>query len=82
MLLRDEKHIEICKEAEYVSVLNGHGKINKGFLQLEMDKWGLLKSCTDAQQIESVGKVNYEQDWSKIEYELVEETDGDKEETE
>lgn len=41
-----------------------------------MDKWGVLKELTDQALIEGIGadSINYEQDWSKVEYELVEET--------
>ena len=73
MVLRDAGYIRTCKGSEYVTLLNAHARVYKNFLRIEIDKWGLIKPCEDPELIESVGaEVRYDQDWSKVEYELVE----------
>lgn len=58
-----------------MTLLNAHAKMYKCTLRVEIDKWGVLKACTDQALIDSVGaEIKYDQDWSKVEYELVENT--------
>ena len=53
-------------------MLNAEAKIHKKFLQLEMDKWGNVRACSDADLISKhCGSCNLDKDFSAEEYEKV-----------
>ncbi len=47
LFLKEENFVKICKAHTYVEVLNAHARFYKGFIQLEMDRWGNIRPCTD-----------------------------------
>ena len=72
MFLKEDNYIKICQENPFVEVLNAHARFYKGFIQLEMDRWGIIRPCSDValcqQQTDPVNEAN---DLSAVEYELV-----------
>ena len=70
MFLKDSKYVQICQENDFVEVLNSHAKYFKGFIQLEMDRWGVIRPCDDKDLQKQTEPVK-ENDLSAIEYELV-----------
>ncbi len=69
MFLKDSKYVQICKENDYVEVLNSHSRFFKGFIQLEMDRWGVIRPCNDEELQKQTEPVK-DYDLSAIEYEL------------
>ena len=49
--------------------MNAHAKVNKGFLNIEVDKWGIIKEAGADDQIKD--EVNTANNHSEEEYELV-----------
>lgn len=47
MFLKDDALVKLCQSNTYVEVLNALARIYKGFIQLEMDKWGVIRPCED-----------------------------------
>lgn len=72
MVLKSEELIQVCRDAEHVEILNAEAKVHKSFMQLEMDKWGNIRACTDQQLIDKhVNPLNTKDDHSAVEYEIV-----------
>lgn len=72
LVLKDTQHIEVCKALGYIEVLNAQAKVYKGFIQLEMDRWGTIRPCSNEALIDQyVNPPNTENDLSKVEYEVI-----------
>ena len=42
----DDDYIKICTVGATVEVLNSIARFHKGFIRLEMDRWGVIRPCT------------------------------------
>ena len=72
MFLKEEDYVKICQTNTFVEVLNAHARFSKGFIQLEMDHWGVIRPCADdALCQQQTHPVNEQNDLSAVEYELV-----------
>ena len=77
MVLKEEDILQVCRDHEFLEVLNADAKIHKKFLQLEMDKWGNVRACQDEELIKKhCSDCNLAKDCSAEEYEKVEEPES------
>lgn len=44
-LIAKDSQLPLIKEGATISLMNAHAKISKGFLSLEVDKWGVIKEA-------------------------------------
>ena len=44
-LIAKDSQIPLIKEGVTITLMNAHAKVTKGFLNLEVDKWGIIKEA-------------------------------------
>jgi hypothetical protein len=59
----------VVEEGATLALMNAHAKVVKGFLTIEVDKWGVLKRAAPEDAIKE--EVNTANNYSEAEYELV-----------
>lgn len=68
-LVARDGQIPLLKAGVTLTIMNAHAKINKGFLSIEVDKWGIMKEAAPEDQVRD--EVNTVNNHSEEEYELV-----------
>ena len=53
-----DTQLDIMKEGDTITLMNAHAKVIHGYMRLEVDKWGIVKSAADTDKLQC--EVNVE----------------------
>ena len=69
VLIAKDDQLEVVKPGALITIRNAHANVVKEHMRVEVDKWAKVEAS--ASGVNSVKKVNKENNLSNIEYELV-----------